>query len=192
MCRVFFWPGRLFNHVMYRLFAALPVPDEIHPGLIATQTGLSGASWRPPRNFHITLRFFGDVSHTLARDLDELLAGISCPPFEVSLEGMGWFGRREPSAVWARVAENDTLRTLSAHCERAARRLGLPPERRPFTPHVTLAYLHGTPLDEARAWVERHHAYRSGGFWARGFHLYSSHMGNGPSRYVAEADYVLG
>ena len=73
---------------MYRLFAALPVPEEIHPGLIQTQTGLSGARWRPPRNFHITLRFFGDVSHADARDLDELLAEISCAPFEVSLEGM--------------------------------------------------------------------------------------------------------
>ncbi|MAN67337.1 RNA 2',3'-cyclic phosphodiesterase [uncultured Hyphomonas sp.] len=176
---------------MYRLFAALPVPEEFHPGLVETQTGLSGASWRPAKNFHITLRFFGDVSHASARDLDELLAEISCPPFEVSLEGMGWFGRREPTAVWARVRESDALRALSAQCERAARRLGLEPDRRPFTPHVTLAYLHGTPLDETRAWVERHHAYRSGPFWAEGFHLYSSHSGKGPSRYVAEADYVL-
>jgi len=105
---------------------------------------------------------------------------------------MGWFGRREPSAVWARVRESDALRALSAQCERAARRLGLAPDRRPFTPHVTLAYLHGTLLDEAAAWVERHHAYRSTVFWAEGFHLYSSHLGDGPSRYVAEADYVLG
>tara|TARA_R100001129_G_C5269709_1_gene233720 strand:- start:269 stop:802 length:534 start_codon:yes stop_codon:yes gene_type:complete len=176
---------------MYRLFAAIAVPDQLHPGLMETQTGLSGASWRPEENFHITLRFFGDVSHTDARDLDELLAAISCSPFELSLEGMGWFGRREPSAVWARVRESDPLRALSAKCDQAARRLGLPLDRRPFTPHVTLAYLHGTPLDETRVWVERHHAYRSGSFWVEGFHLYSSHMGNGPSRYVAEADYIL-
>ena len=142
---------------MYRLFAALPVPETFHPGLVETQAGLAGASWRPAENFHITLRFFGNVSHASARDLDELLSEISCPPFEVSLEGMGWFGRREPTAVWARVRESDTLRALSAQCERAARRLGLEPDRRPFTPHVTLAYLHGTPLDETRAWVEHHH-----------------------------------
>ena len=191
MCRVFFCPGILFNRHMYRLFAALPVPDDLHDGLIGTQTGLDGASWRPSENFHITLRFFGDVSHVQARDLDELLAAISCAPFELSLEGMGWFGRREPTAVWARVRESDALRALSAQCERAARRLGLEPDRRPFTPHITLAYLHGTPLEDVRAWVERHHAYRSGPFWAEGFHLYSSHSGKGPSRYVAEADYIL-
>ena len=177
---------------MYRLFAALPVPTEMWPGLIARQTGLTGASWRPEENFHITLRFFGDLTHHTARDLDDLLGEIFAQRFELELEGMGWFGRREPSAVWARVRENEALGALSAQCERSARRLGLPPDKRPFTPHVTLAYLHGTPLEDARNWVEANQTYRSGPFTADSFHLYSSHMGAGPSRYVAEADYVLG
>ena len=177
---------------MYRLFAALPIPEDVHPGLLEIQKGLDGARWRPAENFHITLRFFGDVSHTSARDLDELLADISTRRFKVSLEGMGWFGRREPSAVWARVRESDELRALSVQCERAARRLGLEADRRPFTPHVTLAYLHGTSLSDAKYWVEAHHTYRSPTFQAEGFHLYSSHRRkDGPNHYVAEADYIL-
>lgn len=177
---------------MYRLFAALPVPEEIHAGLQETQTGLAGASWRPPENFHITLRFFGDVTHARARDLDEMLATIRARRFEIRLEGMGWFGRREPTAVWARVPDSEALRELAAQCERIARRLGFEPDRRPFTPHVTLAYLHNAPLEDTKRWVEAHHAYRSPTFWAEGFHLYSSHSGRGrPSRYVPEADYVL-
>lgn len=176
---------------MYRLFAALPVPETLWPDLMARQTGLAGAAWRPPENFHITLRFFGELSHAQAEDLDELLAQIQAGPIEISLEGMGWFGRREPSAVWARVRESDELRSLSAQCERAARRLGLAPDKRPFTPHVTLAYLKHTPLEDAQLWVERHHAYHGGPFLADCFHLYSSHMTKGPSRYVPEADYPL-
>ena len=177
---------------MYRLFAALPVPEELWDDLASLQDDLPGASWRPEENFHITLRFFGDLSHARARDLDDLLGEIRCPPFGVSLEGTGWFGRREPSAVWARVRESDELRSLSARCERAARRLGLAPDRRPFTPHVTLAYLNGTPLEDARRWVEKHHAWRAPAFTADRFHLYSSHSRkSGPSRYEAEADYVL-
>ena len=176
---------------MYRLFAALPVDPDIAPSLKALQTGLSGASWRPERNFHITLRFFGDLNHVQARDLDDLLGEISAPALEIRLEGVGWFGRREPSVVWARVRETDPLRALAGQCERAARRLGLPADRRNFTPHVTLAYLHGTTLPEVTAWAEPRHAYCSDAFWVDSFHLYSSHMGDGPSRYVAEADYVL-
>jgi 2'-5' RNA ligase len=176
---------------MYRLFAALPVPEDLRDGLSTLQDKLPGASWRPEENFHITLRFFGEVTHSQARDLDDLLGDIRCAPFDVSIEGTGWFGRREPSAVWARVRESDELRSLSAQCERAARRLGLAPDKRPFTPHVTLAYLHNTSLEDARLWMERHHAWRSDPFTADRFHLYSSHTGKGPSHYVAEADYVL-
>ena len=177
---------------MYRLFAALPVDPDIAPGLTALQTGLAGASWRPERNFHITLRFFGDLGHSQARDLDDLLGDIRAPGLEIRLQGVGWFGRREPSAVWARVRETDELRALASQCERAARRLGLPADRRNFTPHVTLAYLHGTTPQEVTAWAEPRHAYSSDAFWVDSFHLYSSHRGDGPSRYVAEADYVLG
>ena len=189
----FLLPAILFQiGRMYRLFAALPVDPDIAPGLKALQTGLAGASWRPERNSHITLRFFGDLGYSQARDLDDLLGEIRAPALEIRLEGVGWFGRREPSAVWARVRETDELRALAGQCERAARRLGLPADRRNFTPHVTLAYLHGTTPQEVTAWAEPRHAYCSDTFWVDSFHLYSSHMGDGPSRYVAEADYVLG
>lgn len=179
------------DNPMYRLFAALPVDPAIVPALRALQTGLTGASWRPERNFHITLRFFGDLSHSQARDLDDLLGEIQAPALEIWLEGIGWFGRREPSSVWVRVRQTDELSALAGQCERAARRLGLPADRRNFTPHVTLAYLHGATPEDVTAWAEPRHAFRSDAFWVNTFHLYSSHMGDGPSRYVAEADYVL-
>lgn len=177
---------------MHRLFAALPVPEDIALPLTDLQEGLAGASWRPMENFHITLRFFGEIERVTARDLDELLGEIEAPQMQLRIDGMGWFGRRQPTVVWARIAEHEDLSRLARACERMARRLGLPPERRPFRPHITLAYCHDTPLSEAMAWAERHQTYEDGPFWADRFHLYESHMGNGPSRYVAEADYPLG
>jgi len=174
-----------------RLFAALPVPHEQAERLVPLQKGLAGASWRPVENFHITLRFFGDVDRPLALDLDEELAQIDMSPFLLSLSGAGWFGRREPYSVWAGVAENPDLIRLAKACERAARRIGLPPEKRSYRPHVTLAYCHGTSLEAARAWSERCQVLQTEAFWADRFHLYSSHTGKGPSRYVAEAEYPL-
>lgn len=176
---------------MYRLFAALPIPPDLKPGLIDLQDDLPGARWRPPENFHITLCFYGEVSNAQARDLDDLLGEISMAAFEISIEGAGWFGRREPTAVWARVRESDALRALASQCERAARRLGIALDRHPFTPHVTLAYLHSTPLEEARRWVEARQSFRADPFEADVFHLYSSHSGKGASRYISEADYPL-
>ena len=177
---------------MLRLFAALPVPPDVARPLRKLQKDLPGASWRPEENFHITLCFYGEISHTAARDLDELLGEIEAPALDLVIEGSGWFGRREPTAVWARVRETDELRGLASACERAGRRLSLPLERRRFTPHVTLAYCHGTLLEEARTWNERYQTWRSEPWLAGGFHLYSSQSrASGPSRYVAEADYPL-
>lgn len=177
---------------MLRLFAALPVPDPVASALRPLQKNLSGASWRPVENFHITLCFYGDVSTPAARDLDALLGEIDMAVFDLSIEGMGWFGRREPTAVWARIRESDELRSLASQCEKAARRLAIPLERRPYTPHITLAYLHGTPLEDARTWTETHQTFRAGPFPATHFHLYSSQSRSaGPTRYIPEADYPL-
>lgn len=177
--------------MLHRLFAALPVPEEIAEPLLDLQKDLSGASWRPLENFHVTLRFFGELDTVTAREIDHELSLIEAPQMQLEVSGMGWFGRREPFAVWARILQDPALTRLAGACERAARRLGLPPEKRPFRPHITLAYLHGTPLHEAMAWTERHQTWRAGPFWADRFHLYESHMGKGPSRYVAEAEYPL-
>lgn len=177
---------------MLRLFAALPLPEEIGDQLVPLQKNVSGASWRPQRNFHITLAFFGDVDLHLAQDLDEELAAIPTRQLELELSGMGWFGRREPHAVWARVRENEDLNTLAGLCARAGKRLGLRMEKRSYTPHVTLAYCHGTPLSAAESFVSRNAGFGSGPFWVDRFHLYSSHFGKGASQYVAEADYPMG
>ena len=61
---------------MLRLFAALPIRSDIAEHLTPLQKGVAGASWRPQVNFHITLRFFGDVDRNLAYDLDAALADI--------------------------------------------------------------------------------------------------------------------
>jgi len=176
---------------MLRLFAALPIRPDIADHLVPLQKGVNGASWRPRANFHITLRFFGDVDRHLAYGLDAALGEIKAPQMKLSLAGAGWFGKREPSALWAGVAYEAGLAELAGQCERAGRRLGLPADKRKFLPHVTLAYCHGTLPEEAARFAARHEGFSTPEFWADRFHLYSSHMGRGPSRYIAEADYPL-
>ncbi|MEM9740656.1 MAG: RNA 2',3'-cyclic phosphodiesterase [Pseudomonadota bacterium] len=177
--------------MLHRIFAALPVPDDIAEPLLDLQKDLAGASWRPFENFHITLRFFGDVDTNTAREIDHELGQIEAGQLELEIDGMGWFGRREPRAVWARIAPNADLSRLAGACERAARRLGFPKETRAFKPHITLAYLHGTGLEEARAWTERLGTYGDGPFWVDRFHLLESFATKGPTRYNPVAEYPL-
>jgi 2'-5' RNA ligase len=174
-----------------RLFVAIPVPEEIGLRLVPLQRDLNGASWRPPENFHLTLRFFGEIDEALARDLDDELGRIVAAPFEMQLKGAGSFGGREPNAVWAGAEAPPALARLAASCETAARRVGLPPEKRNFKPHVTLAYLHGTTDTEVAAYQQRLGAFETDLFWVDHFAMYSSWSTKHGSRYVEEAVYPL-
>lgn len=174
-----------------RLFAAIPMPDEVARRLAPLQRDLPGASWRPPETFHLTLRFFGDIDEALARDLDHEIASLTEAPFEMRLKAAGSFGGREPTAVWTGVEAPPALARIAAHCEKSARRAGLAPERRSYTPHVTLAYLHGTTDREVAMYLERLGDFRTDLFWVDHFALLSSWSTRAGSRYQEEAVYPL-
>ncbi len=174
-----------------RLFAAASIPDEIAIRLTPLQRGVHGASWRPRENLHLTLRFFGQIGEDVAVVIDLELGRIRAAPFEARLVGAGWFGTREPRVLWAGVEDDGGLRALAEKCERAARRAGLAPDTRRFTPHVTLAYCRGTLPNDAAKFAQRVGGFRSDSFVVDRFFMFSSWMGKGPSRYVEEAVYPL-
>ena len=178
--------------MMYRLFAALEVPRDVGEELQLISRKVSGASWRPIENYHITLRFFGDLDRKTAIGLDDELARFEAPQMRIRLRSTGWFGGADPDAIWAGIEPNDDLNALAGKCERAARRIGLPREKRPYRPHVTLAYCHHTPVEEVIGYCQKNALLDIGPFWVDRFHLFSSWSGKGPSRYMSEAEYPLG
>jgi 2'-5' RNA ligase len=174
------------------LFAALQIPEDIGSDLTRLQRGVEGARWRALDQLHVTLRFFGDTPLEVAADLDAELARIVGEPLEVVLEGAGAFGEgREVRAVWAGVAENPALRSLAGRCETAARRAGLPAEKRAFRPHVTLAYTRRPDPREVARWVADHNLLRSPPFRVTWFGLWSSTLHPSGSRYLLEREYPL-
>jgi 2'-5' RNA ligase len=177
---------------MIRLFAAIPVLDEIAAGLALRQAGLDGARWRTAAQLHLTLRFFGEVREDVARDLDAELAAVAGAPFEIVLEGVGAFGEADDlNAVWAGVAEQPELRRLAKACETAARRAGLKPETRHYRPHVTLAYLRHPASDKVAAWIQANNLLKSPPIRVDRFGLYSSFLGGEGAQYRLEAEYRL-
>ena len=178
---------------MIRLFAAIAIPVEIAEGLTRRQQGLPGARWRPIEALHITLRFFGEIAEHQADDLDAELAVVGGDPLTLTLEGVGAFDHGgEPHAVWAGVGENDALQRLAARCETAARRAGLPADRRVWRPHMTLAYLRRADPARVAAWIQGHNLLKSPPFRVSAFGLYSSHLAGEGASYRLERSYPLG
>ena len=177
---------------MIRLFAALPIPDDIAETLGRRQQGLPGARWRPLDTLHVTLRFFGEMTEDKAADLDLELDQIHVEPFDYVLAGAGSFGEGDDvRAVWAGVEESPNLNRLAARCETAARRVGLQHEGRPYRPHVTLAYLRHSEPARVAAWVQGHNLLKSPPIRAVSFALYSSWPSHDGTRYDLEREYAL-
>jgi 2'-5' RNA ligase len=177
---------------MIRLFAAIAIPPEIGDGLVRRQQGIPGARWRPTDAFHITLRFFGEITERAAEDLDVELAAVAGEALTLTLRGVGSFQDGDDiHAVWAGVAENEALKRLAARCERAARRAGLVPDKRVWRPHVTLAYLRRAEPARVAAWIQGHNLLSSPPFRVTSFGLYSSWLAESGSTYRLEAEYPL-
>lgn len=177
---------------MIRLFVGLSLPEEVRSRLAGMCAGVPGARWEPPENFHLTLRFIGEVELGQAEDIDNQLARLHMPGFSIQLSGVDYFGPAEKArALYAGVERNEKLTRLQAKIENALQRLGLEAETRKFVPHVTLARLSNTPAARVLTFREAHNLFRAGPVPVNEFILYSSHPGKGHAVYREEAAYPL-
>ncbi len=176
---------------MPRLFTALEIPAEVGRSLSMLRGGLPGARWIDPENYHLTLRFIGDINEGLAREIAFMLGNVNRLSFELRLDGLTSFGGRRPRAVVAAAARTQQLFELQAEHERLMQRVGLEPEGRKYTPHVTLARLRDTSSHDVADYLATRHPFRPGPFRVSRFVLYSSRASVGGGPYVIEAAYPL-
>jgi 2'-5' RNA ligase len=176
---------------MPRLFTAVEIPPEVAASLAMLRGGLPGARWVEPENYHLTLRFIGDVDGALARDVASILGSVVRRSFELRLDGLSSFGGRKPRAVVAAVGQSTALYDLQSEHERLMKRIGLTAEGRKYTPHVTLARLRETSSRQVADYLAVRAPYRSLPFRASRFVLFSSRASVGGGPYVVEAAYEL-
>jgi 2'-5' RNA ligase len=177
---------------MPRLFTGIEIPAEIGLALSGFRGGLSGARWVEPENYHITLRFIGDIDARMADDVCSILGETRRRnPLTITLDGLDSFGGRKPRAVFARTSGNGELTELQAEQERLLRQVGLPPETRKFTPHVTLARLKNTSSIDVADYIAIRGHFPKLTFTADRFVLFSSRASVGGGPYVIEAAYPL-
>ena len=111
---------------MPRLFTAIEIPEEIGDRLAMLRGGLPGARWIDRENYHLTLRFVGDIDMDVAEEIAHGLARVRRSPFPIRLDMVGSLGTRKPHAIVARVAPSPALAELQAEQERLIQRIGLP------------------------------------------------------------------
>lgn len=176
---------------MPRLFTALEVPREAALSLSLLRGGIPGARWIDVENYHITLRFFGDIDGRTADELVNRLDRIDRPQFPLTLSGLGAFGSKKPHSIFAGVAPTPELFALQGEIERICQRIGLPPDPRKFTPHVTLARLKNVRVDDVVHYMAGRGDFQAMPFTVRRFALLSSKESVGGGPYLTEEVFPL-
>ena len=176
---------------MPRLFTGVEIPSDIGQALSSLRGGLPGARWIDPGNYHLTLRFIGDVDDTTAHEVASLLGRVKRGAFDLHMQGITSFGGKKPRAVVASVSPAQALLDVQSEQERLMQRIGLEPEGRKFTPHVTLARLRESSSQDVADYLAARGFFRTSPFKVSRFVLFSSRNSVGGGPYVVEASYPL-
>ena len=172
---------------MPRIFTGLEVPKNVAQSLSVLRSGLPGARWIDPENYHLTLRFIGDVDDQTELEVASLLGRVRRQPFDA----LSSFGGRRPRAVIATLAQTAALMELQAEHEWLMQRVGLEPEGRKYTPHVTLARLRDSSSRQVADYLATRALIELLPFTVSRFVLFSSRASTGGGPYVIEDSYAL-
>jgi 2'-5' RNA ligase len=181
-----------------RLFVALDLPEAVRRALAELIANLapksSGARWVKAENLHVTLKFIGHVDGDKLRPIQDALAALrSAEPVNLEFHGIGFFPNEyHPRVVWCGVQASPNLSALAADIDRALEPLGVEPETRPYTPHLTLARFKTEEgvsdlVDAANAMK----SYDFGGAHESNFHLYESLLKPSGAQYNRLASYPI-
>jgi len=126
-----------------RLFSALTVPPDLSAQLMALPHKGLDARWTNQDDFHITIRFFGDLDPASMDDIDEALSRVRRAPFGVEVNGLSYFENKRQSILHAALQSTRKLEALCADIGDVLTPLGFDFGTRPFVPHITVARVQG-------------------------------------------------
>ncbi|MGU3574246.1 RNA 2',3'-cyclic phosphodiesterase [Brucellaceae bacterium C25G] len=176
---------------MPRLFTALEIPRDAALSLSLLRGGLPGARWIDVENYHLTLRFIGDIEGHIADEIVSEFDRIERSQFSLSLSGVGAFGSKKPHSIYAGIAPSPQLNALQAEIERICQRLGVPADPRKFVPHVTLARLKNPRDGDVAHYLSSRGNFATQPFNVTRFVLMSSRDSVGGGPYIIEEAWPL-
>ena len=177
---------------MIRLFVAVDIPENIQKEVQGMGRAIPNARPVPADQLHLTLKFIGEVDGSSFLDIRESLNEAVIPEFSLALKGVGTFPPRGiPRILFAGVAPTAEITTLRNTIEKTLAAIGIPREKRKYTPHLTLARLHNCPLRHLQNYLAGNAFLQTPDFTVDAFHLYSSQLTAKGALHTLESSYPL-
>ncbi|MEW6546616.1 MAG: RNA 2',3'-cyclic phosphodiesterase [Bacillota bacterium] len=183
-----------------RLFVAVELPASVRQALgeLVRYLGSSRADvkWVEEENFHLTLKFLGEVDASRLPHLGEALgrAARGVAPFDFQATGTGAFpSRRRPKVIWVGVGRGAAeLGHLAGRVDAELAHLGFPRENRPFSPHLTVGRVRSPHrLDDLVRMLEQA-SFATRDVAVNEIVLFQSVLGRGGPVYTPLAHFPLG
>lgn len=173
-----------------RLFTAIDLPEEIRERLdrlISDLRPLARINWSPAANLHITTKFIGPWPEERMPQLTKALGGLgSRAPISLRVAGVGFF----PRVFWAGLDRSIQLASLAGDIDEALEKLDIKPEKRAYSPHLTLARIKEPGgLGPLHKELGRLGQPDFGSFTVDRFYLYLSKPGPGGSVYTKLSEF---
>jgi RNA 2',3'-cyclic 3'-phosphodiesterase len=200
----------LCSTISMRLFVALDIEQQvrnrIHNFMEEIRGLAPGVRWVSPESLHVTLKFIGEQPDANVSNLEGALRTVIAPSFQVTFRGSGFFPTEKSARVfWTGIEAGPALVELAARVEQALIPLGIAPEKRAFSPHLTLARAgggSGAPgpqredkpnlrFSALQAKLSTLPASEFGTMNAAEFLLYRSQLSNGGAQYTKIARFAL-
>lgn len=180
---------------MIRLFVGLDLPEDIKDELYALRGGLEGAFWHTKDKLNLNLRFIGNVEEPVAEEILKELRYIRFPAFHMAFKEINYFASKDiPHHLWTGVANPVVITELQQKIDLCIKKAGGgDADRFKFVPHVSLAKLQGTDLNELFRYIALNNLFHSREFLVDSFSLFASHAReNGEGKYYTiEETYPL-
>ena len=172
-----------------RLFTALDPSPEVYENLerlLSQLRSVARIRWSRPENLHLTVKFIGEWPEDKLPALGDALRKVpEPPPFDVQVSRLGFFpNAKAPRVFWAGVNGGPELDELANQVDKALTPLGIAPEQRSYSPHLTLARIPvRTPMEGLHRAIQALASGDFGRFMPDRLYLYESRPGPGGSLY---------
>jgi RNA 2',3'-cyclic 3'-phosphodiesterase len=180
-----------------RLFTAIDIPEEVKSNLERLLERLAPTArikWSTPENLHITTKFIGEWPQERLEELTGALRDLAGQaPLAIRIRNVGFFPNpHSPRVFWAGIEAAQGLAELARATDRAMAALGVAPEPRAFSPHLTLARIkERVPLQSLRQAIAGLDSLDFGSFTANRFYLYQSRLERAGSVYTKLSEFAL-
>ncbi len=169
-----------------RLFTAIPIPPVTQKLLERFSGGIRDVRWIDAFQYHLTLTFHESVIPEEFPAMIEILSSVSCPHFELKLNGTGSFPSKKGAILWAAVSQSEPLLELQEKISRTLTGEGFPGDKRKFHPHITLGRAKQINSHELNSFLEQGLFLTGESFEVNHFSLYSSQLNENGAIHTEE------